>query len=172
MQGLQYLSLTKADLESLSLPMSRAYRANQHHAVQKLEHAPLSCDQCLTLLSQSLTDPDNLCFKVCLGGIAIGAFVIHWNEFGDSELRHLFIDAKHQNQGIGRQVWSFLLSCYPTQSWRVETPTSIPRNIHFYRDICGFEWQHDHEGLSVFRWQGRSSAVYNQTNDNEYHGNE
>ena len=139
MQGLQYLSLAEKDIEELSRPMSRAYGANEYSTLVDINHGPLACEDCIRLLKESLIDPACLCFKVCLGDDAIGAFVIHWNELAESELRHMFIAPRYQNKGIGRRVWAFLQSCYPTQSWRVETPSAIARNCHFYQNVCGFK---------------------------------
>ena len=167
MQGLQYLSLTEKDIELLSQPMSRAYRANIYSSPVNINHAHVGDSDCINLLQKSLFDPACLCFKVIFGADAIAAVVIHWNEFAESELRHMFIAPKFQNKGIGRRVWSFLQGCYPTQSWRVDVPSSIERNIHFYKDICGFKLVAQNNGLSTFVWQGDLQQTSERTNDTE-----
>ena len=168
MQGLQYLSLTEHDIDTLSRSMSRAYGSNEYSSLVEIDHAPWQCDDCIRMLQASLADPDCLCFKVCMGDEAIGAFVIHWNEFAESELRHMFVAPKFQNKGIGRRIWLFLQSCYPTQSWRVETPSSIERNMYFYQQVCGFQLLSESSGTSLFVWRGEQQGNCERTNDRDY----
>lgn len=89
-------------------------------------------------------------YKVLLDGKIIGGAIIITESNGVHNLGRIFLDAKYQNQGIGKKVMKEIERIYgDTNKWWLDTPRWSVRNHHFY-EKCGFTKVREEGDLYIF----------------------
>jgi len=78
-------------------------------------------------------------YKIDKDGEIIGGVIVFRKRVREYEIGRIFIAPRHQNQGIGKQVFEFLWTVYPlAKRWTLGTPMWNVRNRHFYQTV-GFK---------------------------------
>jgi GNAT superfamily N-acetyltransferase len=78
-------------------------------------------------------------YKMMIGGVAVGAFIVFVEENGNNVLGTIFVDPEFQSLGIGTRAMRFVEETYPqARRWRLGTPEWATRNHHFY-EKCGYK---------------------------------
>lgn len=126
------------DIQVMSRIMKRSFDEDTRIHLNKEEGGPPGYANGDFLKKWAL-HKDSTAFKIELGSKPIGLCIVWIFPNNENMLGTIFIDAKHQNQGIGLQVWKHVEQTYPeTNIWRTETPGFSKRNHNFYVNKCGF----------------------------------
>ncbi|WP_105616329.1 GNAT family N-acetyltransferase [Vallitalea okinawensis] len=78
-------------------------------------------------------------YSIYNGETIIGGVNIFKGNKNQYYLCSLFIDAEHQNRGLGKQVMTLLEEMHDdSKKWGLETPSMSTQNHHFY-EKCGYK---------------------------------
>lgn len=138
-QGLIFEEISKSDIEVLVPIMKRAFDEDMRIHLGKDSGGPKGYDNGVFLQEYAL-HKDSTSYKIMMDEKVIGAIILWINEeTNQNYLGNVFIDADLVNKGIGKRVWDFIESEYPsTKVWKTETPIFSHRNHNFYVNKCGF----------------------------------
>ena len=136
---IQFTPLDENDIVELIDPMTKAFDDDAQRFNGKEKGGPPGYDDGSFLYNWGAKNTDSLSYKISVEDKSIGAFIIWWNENGESFLGNIFVDPAFQNKGIGSKAWHYIEEKFPTKSWQLETPTWSIRNHYFYEKICGFK---------------------------------
>ncbi|MCP3921748.1 MAG: GNAT family N-acetyltransferase [Desulfobacterales bacterium] len=130
--------LEEKDIIELVDPMTKAFDDDAKRFNGKEKDGPPGYDDGSFLYKWGLDNNGSISYKIIVDSKSVGAFIIWWNEDGESTLGTIFVDPELQNKGVGRKAWCFIEDKFLTKSWILDTPTWAVRNHHFYEKVCGF----------------------------------
>ncbi len=136
---LTYRPFKPEDVAPLTRIMKAAFDEDSRRHTDQAEGGPPGYDNGAFLRKWALNRAASS-FVVEIGGKAIGAFIVWIRPNRENILGNIFVDPALQDRGLGVAIWRWIEARYPdTRVWKTETPTFSKRNLHFYRDKCGFE---------------------------------
>ena len=136
--NLEISKIRKDDIRLLVEPMKNAFDDDAKRFKEDGKGGPPGYDDGSFLDKWVINTPDTLSYKISVDNEVIGAFILWWNKNSESILGTIFISPEYQNKGIGKKVWKYIESNFPTKSWKLETPVWSTRNHHYYEKVCGF----------------------------------
>ena len=135
---IKFTKLESEDIPELITPMTKAFNEDAKQFQGKEKDGPPGYDDGSFLKTWGIDNIDSHAVSVRVDGKLAGAFIVWWNEGGESTLGNIFVDPAYQNLGVGTSIWEYIESHFPTQKWRLETPVWSDRNHYFYENKCGF----------------------------------
>lgn len=138
-QELTFEEITEEDIAVLTPMMRRAFDEDTRIHLGEESGGPPGYDNGDLLRKYGLSQ-DITSYKISMHGNVIGAIILWINPTTHQNyLGNIFIDTEVESQGIGKKVWEFVESEFPsTEIWQAETPIYSRRNHHFYVNKCGF----------------------------------
>lgn len=137
--NLSFLLMVESDIPDLTSVMARAFNNDAQKHLGKEKGGPPGYDNGDFFRQWLLPYEESVGYKIVDGDEIIGGIIVWILPEGHNILGTIFVDPSHQDQGVGKQIWTFIEETYPeTTSWRLGTPTWAIKNHYFYKK-CGFE---------------------------------
>lgn len=158
---LHYVEATKIDIPALTAVMTRSFDDDSRRFRGEPEGGPDGYNN--GDFFRQWMRPGN-CFKIVLGDILIGAFIVFqdYPEQGSNVLGTIFLDPRYQNLGIGTQTMEYIEKTFPAKRWTLDTPEWQTRNHHFYEKL-GYrkigEREEPHAGFTLRLYQKDMNEV-------------
>jgi len=135
--GLTFESITKKDIEPLSLVMKRAFDEDaRRHEGGEYD----SLEGWEKFIRNWYFAKGATAYKILKDGALIGGLNLFIKKDNTNYLGNMFVDTALQDKGLGLIIWQFAEQRFPnTIKWKTETPLFSKRNHHFYVNKCGFK---------------------------------
>ena len=152
---LRYVEAAEADIPALTAVMTRSFDDDSQRFQDKPEGGPDGYNTGEFFRRFMVAGS---CYKIMLGNILIGAFIVFrdYPQKGSNILGTIFLDPKYQNRGIGTQVMEYIHKSFPAKRWLLDTPEWHTRNHSFYEKL-GYhkigERKEPHAGFMLWIYQ-------------------